>query len=307
MSRRMRITLFTTLLALVAAPAAAQSDAYRYAVSYVQGGDTTAAEAVQGLEYTMLAAPGDGATPDNAWYYMGPALDHQVREAEPDAVGLVHFPWPHTRSQSGDTLVTDQGDTLVYQRFDVRLEPGDEERPVAGRTARRYDLHASIVKTLVGASRTDSLSVEGTYWVLEDVPFTWAPFAIYGTTALPAMDPRLRDVLREKLDGAGLPGRMKTRIVYEVRRPSGPGGSTQERETWIGELTPATPPPAPSGLVVSQDFLDELDTRMKEGPGPFCASMQKGTPDFVARELEPAAADSFMARLKELCARAGGS
>lgn len=197
------------------------------------------------------------------------------------------------RDGPGGTLVgswPDPGDDVSYGPVVVEVRRGDRDAAVAGREATHYVLEAELLRRQPG--RDHHYRITSELWVLEDLPFTWAPFGRY-TTSLPSYDPRLREAMEKELERLGLVARAVTTVDFELLdeddTPGDPSnaGSTSVKAFEISNLTRAPAPERPAGPVVAAEFMDRLGRAVMADPAGTCARATAGEMLEVIREGVP--------------------
>jgi len=215
-------------------------------------------------------------------------------------MGLFLPRWDLSRSASEESRWTSYGDTVKYKTFQVTVKPGDDNREIAGFSAKHYVLKADIVERTEGDSADTHTKISSDLWVLEKKPFSWAPYAtpgIYG-------DPRLQVAVYEKLSRLGMVVRAETTYSRQAQDADGkplaePYNGTYL--TWITDLQSAQVPvvnPPESDRAT----LKKLRSAFREDPQGYCKTvLDDGTPDFVARELNVEQQKAFLEALGEQC------
>lgn len=236
--------------------------------------------------------------PELAWLYRA---DFDRPETLGEAALVLHR---NTRVEElGPVLVRGwvDGPAGSYDSVVVRLRRGGDDRQVAGRSAEHYELEAYIERTRPPAGRAERFRVESDVWVLPEVPFSWAPFG-FGTQALPAMLPKLRKELEQRLDELGLVGRAINRVDYTLLQDGQEaGGSQQVIGFEIADLERAEVIPAP-GPMVERGFWTALEQAMLERTGEVCVAAVEGElPADLGPALGEATRSAVLAFVAEGC------
>lgn len=298
------------LLVALAAPVHAQqdADAYQYDIHYATspatgaGGsapepeDARVRHALQGPEVTLLWAQGQEKTMENARF---------ARHEE--VMGMLMPKWSLARSAAEKTGWTALGREIQYDTFDVDFRRGDDDRTIAGRPAKNYVFEAKLTKRVGTSARKQHLAVTANLWVLEDRPFSWAPFAVFGTTGVNA-DPRLQAALAERLAERGTVGRAETNLSLEVlaEDDSVTGGSEQRFYVWIENLKSAEPPRVQKPMV-SQETMRTVESAFKKDPQAFCETVLSGSTPTAAQEtLTEKQQTAFIDSTRAFCERRFG-
>ena len=183
-------------------------------------GDARAQETVEGFEYVLDAVKPDAGSlgdapemfedPTRRIVEQGPEFTlmwiadrERTLEAASFARGETRMglfvPYRDLDRPSSDPDGwTSYGDPLEYDRFEVELVRGDDDRTVAGAPAAHYRLTADIVVREEGESAFSRSTLTSDVWIHEDAPFTSAPLSVDRAYA----DPRLQAILAAADEGA---------------------------------------------------------------------------------------------------------
>lgn len=262
------------VVALLFASAAAAQEAYTYQVRDVEGGYRMGGETPSELDVSRDRNPMRVIQgPEFTWVVPEGSTDTLTRE---NAVMILSRNVP-VRPGMGDVVVRGWRTARVarYDSFSVRFDRGDRDRDVAGRTAHHYRLEAHIRRTSSVDGSYQRLEYDADFWVLPDVPHSWAPFG-FGTQSLPTLAPRLRDTLDAHLAELGLVGRAVIHMDFAmVQDGEEAGGSRQTTAFLVSDIERVDPPPAP-GPAVDQSVMDSLEQRLLQDPGATCATAAEG-------------------------------
>lgn len=292
LSFRFAILSLTALMLAQAAPVHAQQDAeaYEYDVHYATspatGAGVTPSEpedvairhALQGPGMALLWNEEEKRTPENA---------RLARHEE--VLGLFMPKWSIARSASEATGWTAVGRAIQYDRFLVDFRRGDDDRTVAGHPATHYVFEAHITRQVEGSARKQRYATTTDVWVLEDRPFSWVPFAVFGTTGVNA-DPRLQVALAERLAERGMVARAETRLSFEMLPEDGTAngaGSEQRFLVWVEGVKPAAPPQL-EAPVATWEAAEAFQKAVGDNPQAFCKAVLEGSTPAVVREAFPA-------------------
>lgn len=215
-------------------------------------------------------------------------------------MGLFLPRWDLSRSASEDNGWKSYGDTVNYRTFKVSVKRGDGNREVAGFPAKHYVLNADIVERTEGDSADSHTKISSDLWVLEDKPFSWAPYStpgIYG-------DPRLQVAVYEKLSKLGMVVRAETTYSRQAQDENGKALAQPYNGTfltWVSDLEPAQVPVA-NPPKSDRDTLKALRKAFREDPQGYCKTvLNGGTPDFVAQRLGADQQRAFLEALGGQC------
>ena len=209
--------------------------------------------------------------PDVAWVV--PRGRELTRE---HAAMILHDDAP-VNAGTGDLLVRgwERTDAARRDGFSMTLERGDEDRQVAGRAAEHHVLRARVERTGSLDGSRQRYDIEADFWILPGLPHGWAPFGA-GSRSLPALLPRLRDALGERLDELGLVGRAVIRLELTMQENDGPPTRSARTTVFeVSDIARAERPPAP-GPVVDRSVLESVERTLIEDPGPLCRSIADG-------------------------------
>ena len=245
----------------------------------------------QGPEHTLMWPSEDKGSLDRARFARGERR-----------FGLFVPYWSEEQSASDTSGWTSYGRPVEYKTFDFQVTRGEEDREIAGQAARHYFIEAEIVSKTGSDPAYERMSLSSDVWVLEDKPFSVAPFATAGAYE----DPRLTVALVERLSELGMVARVETR---HTTQPQEDDGSTlgHAREgahlAWISDLGSASVPDV-EVAVASGALVDELRGALRENSDSACAAAMKGeTPDFARELLDDQQQQAFLNYLEERCAQ----
>lgn len=249
---------------LLAAPAPAQEAAdaprtFRYSmeVTAPQASAPATWHAFQGPEGAALVPPNRRAEPGEAWAIFHEARTggrpYQVRREDRRLIPVWH---PDEEYRPGVEVESGQA-ILSLRELEWELIRGSSDRRIAGRPTEHHVFTASVMVELrpgpgLGGLGTDSARVvtRTDLWIDPSLPFSWAPFATWGSRALslgqPVADDHLRREVGPRLREMGLPLRMETRLTY---RPFGDPdfafGQNARTRVRVTEVQPVEPPAVP--------------------------------------------------------------
>lgn len=237
------------------------------------GEDRTPEQVVQGSGVTLRGPAGRPLTWDSATLRM---VDGAPVAEGPG--GTLVKRWPEPRGE--------------YSYGAVRAEArrGERDATVAGREAAHWVLEAELVRD--HPERTHRYRITSHLWILEELPFSWAPFGAH-TTSVPAYDPRLREAMTAELEGLGLVARAVTVVEFELVPAGGTAGerrsagSTSVRAFEIAALERGPAPGGPPGPVVDAAFPTALEAAVMGRPAATCAAADAGEAPAVVREHVP--------------------
>lgn len=233
--------------------------------------------------------------------YQGPTLTWIVPEGDSvalrNAVMILDRNAP-LRPGPDDIMVRGwQEPTAPFDTFDLDLARGSLDRRVAGRPARHYRLHATLWNSGPGATVGQRLAFTAHFWVLVDVPHSWAPFG-FGARALTSLAPAFRDALDRELADLGLVAMAVTRSEYTEDRDRAP--SVRVQAFTITAIEASDPPP-PVGPVIDHSVLTGLDRRVRRAPGATCTAVAAGELPDEVRGVEEGARRAVLARVNDRC------
>lgn len=269
-----RLALFATVAILLGGAPLDAQEAYTYTVRDGGGG------------YGIGAGAGD-AVPELDLYdgravrvVQGPELTWVVEEGDPFTVRDAEFVLHHNvpvMEGSGALLLRGWRPARIerYDTFAVSLTRGGRDRDVAGRTAHHYVMRALVERVGPYDEAGQRFRLEGHFWIIPEVPFTWAPFGL-GARSLPILLPRLRDELEPRLGELGLVARAVTRTEFTMLRDGlAPAGSEQVSGFEIFGLERTHAPPAP-GPIVDRSIVDAAQRLAVSHPGRVCEGAADG-------------------------------
>lgn len=262
---RAAATAATAAMALLlASPAAAQEAApapetFRYSMEVSTPGASapTVWHVFQGPEGASLIPPSRRAEPGEAWAIVHRARTggrpYQVRREDRRLIPV----WNPEEEYRPGVEVGSGLAILTLRELKWELIRGSSDRRIAGRPTEHYVLTATLEVGLRPAPGLEGLGTDSArvvtrtdLWVDPSLPFSWAPFAAWGSRALslgePVADEHLRREAEPRLRELGLPLQMDTRLTH---RSSGDldfafGQNTRTRVR-VTELQPAGPPAVP--------------------------------------------------------------
>ncbi|MFW5946874.1 MAG: hypothetical protein ACOCUW_00165, partial [Gemmatimonadota bacterium] len=223
-----KVALLSAGLVSVAGAASAQA-AYSYVVRPLEAsssGDRVPLRVVQGPEVTWVVPEGGPLTLASAVAVL--------RDNAPVVAG------------PGSLLVRgwERAPAAAYDTLSVELIRGVRDRPLAGRTADHYVLRALVERRDSPGGLPRRHRVTADFWILSDVPFTWAPFAASGW--LPRRFPHLREELEPRLSELGLVGRAEIRVEESLLLGGQPLGGDREAAAFeVSDLRRMEAPPVP--------------------------------------------------------------
>lgn len=195
------------------------------------------------------------------------------------------------------------GRPLRYDRFEIGITRGGDDRRIEGRDARHYTLDAEIIFREGENPNGMRHLLESDIWVLPSLPYSEIPFSVSRAYA----DPRLAAALEESLGGLGMIARVHS--SYSQQPVDETGALVGQERTgnhmaWItglqqGGIQDIAPP------VVDEAVFDSLRQASRAQPQKDCATiLAGGTPGFVSDGLDEAAHPAFLAALAESCGKA---
>lgn len=260
--RRLAALALLSLLALVLAAigrAQQATETLRYRVEVTTPGASGPAvwHVYHGPEGAALVPPAQPPHPLNAWAIVENGAGAEPLMVQADQEQLVPA-WTAESEYSPGATVEGQSATLVLRDLNWEMIRGSSDRRVAGRPTRHYVVTASM-KVLARPSRAfenlgpDSTLVTGRtdLWVDPSRPFSWAPFALWGSRALsleqPVADAHLRRQLGPELAGLGFPLRMQVRLTYrEYGDADFTFGNDARTQVVVTDLQPVESPAVPA-------------------------------------------------------------
>ncbi|MFO7894896.1 MAG: hypothetical protein R6U63_14275 [Longimicrobiales bacterium] len=262
------------VVALLSASAAAAQEAYTYQVRDAGGGYRMGGEAPREFDFSRDRSPVRVIQgPEFTWVVPEGRVDTLTRE---NAVMILSRNVP-VRPGMGDVVVRGWRPARVarYDSFSVHFDRGDRDREVAGRTAHHYRLEAHIRRTSSVDGSDQRFEYDADFWVLPDVPHSWAPFG-FGTQSLPVLAPRLRDTLNTRLGELGLVGHAVIHMDFAMFQDGEEAdGSRQTTAFLVSDIERVDPPPAP-GHAVDQSVMDHLEQRLLQDPAATCTAAAEG-------------------------------
>lgn len=295
---------------LLPRPAAAQAggEALRYELRDADGPATQALTA-GAEEATPLPDVSEDRTPEQVIQAEGLALRGSLEGT---------LTWESaTLRMLGDAPVRDgPGGTLMqkwpeirgeatYETVETSVRRGDRDGTIAGREAAHHVLEARLLRH--GERRSHHYRITADLWVLEDLPFSWAPFGAH-STSLPAYDPRLRDAMKAELEELGLVARAVVVVDFELLSegdtPGDPSnaGSKSVKAFEIANLERVPAPERPDAPLVDAGFPDRLQAAVMERPGAVCRGAAAGeAPAVVAEEVPEGGRDGIVSWLARMC------
>lgn len=211
---------------------------------------------VQGPDVASIFSPaGDARDLESAWGVTGPAVGGRPWLVKNDRKTLVPL-WEDGPAYRPGVAASRGQSRVVLRGLDYRFRRGRSDREVEGRRAQHWVVEADVrvVFQPRGLGRglgSDSAEVRlrTDLWFLRDVPFSWAPLAPTGVTALSVgigpLARTLRDDLEPHFRRLGLPVITETSQRWEpfgrpdVAMPSGGWGRSR-----VQGLEAAAPPAA---------------------------------------------------------------
>ncbi|MGM0516087.1 MAG: hypothetical protein ACQER6_00640 [Pseudomonadota bacterium] len=215
-------------------------------------------------------------------------------------MGLTVPHWDLDKSPGDKSGWTSYGKAIDYEVFDVEIERGEKDRPIAGSTASHYRLNASVVSKDERSMVPTRQTLESDLWVHEDKPFGFAPFATQGMYG----DPRLSAALRERLGDLGLVVRVESRHTSQPIDENGePLRDPREdgHVAWVSDLEPAPVPQIDLPRIDPTTFR-ELRRISREQSDSICKTVDAGkTPAVFRRRLDDEQLAAFMPAVREQC------
>lgn len=296
-ARSLATTALVVSAACLTAPPATAQDAFTYLVRDASGPYRSGAESpteldvsadgdpmqvVQGPEITWVVPEGESLTLDNATMILS-----DNAPVSPGIADLMIRGWRPAEVASWDS-------------FSVALTRGDRDREVAGRPARHYVLESYIQRTGAVAGNEQRYTFDADLWILPDVPHSWAPFG-FGTQSLPALVPRLREALDERLGELGLVGRAVIRMDFALLDGGRvTGGSEQTMAFEIFGLESTDPPRSP-GIVIDRSVMTAVEDGLMEDPATMCTAVAAGELPAGLGDVPEAARGTVMATINDGC------
>lgn len=315
-ARSVLVPMVVTAAALATAPSAAAQEtgeALRYELRTADGpatqaltpgateepdvpdvsADRTPTEVIQAPGVTLVGPLGEELTWESSHLRM---VDNAPVREGPG--GTLVERWPEPRGE------------VTYGPVMVQTRRGGRDAAVAGREATHYVLEAELLRRHPG--RDHHYRITSELWVLEDLPFTWAPFGT-GSTSLPSYDPRLREAMERELERLGLVARAVTTVDFELLddedTPGDPSnaGSTSVKAFEIANITRVPAPERPAAPVLSGGFVDRLERAMMTDPAGTCARATAGEMLEVVREGVPSShREAVLSQVATGCEKAPG-
>jgi|GEM_PF-1636585 len=252
----------------------------------------TTEHVLQGPEHTLIWRDRvSERTVDNASFALG---ERQM--------GLYIPYWPQDKPASDASGWEEYGDKITYGNFNVKVEPGEEKREIAGGMAQHYVLTADYTRQLERDPADVRHQLSADLWILTDKPFSFAPFHTAGAYE----DPRFDAALVAELSKLGMVARSDTRHSSVVVDEDGQEiGSKHEGTwtTWIDDLKPAEVPvlDMPVG---DEATLQVLQDEFRKQPDETCQTVIAGsTPDFIVQNLNSAQQTAVVEDLLRSCKR----
>jgi hypothetical protein len=195
---------------------------------------------------------------------------------------------------------TSYGDPLEYERFDVELTRGDQDRTIAGAPAAHYRLAADVIAREEGDGAYMQSVLTSDVWIREDAPFSSAPLSVDRAYA----DPRLQAALAEALGELGMIVRIQSQYRNQARSEEGEALGYPHEGThlaWASEIEPASVR-AVDVPIVSETTWEALRDAARENREAACeTALAGGAPDFVETLLDADQREAFLPHLRERC------
>jgi hypothetical protein len=269
-----------------------EADFERVPLDY-DGGVTRYVE--QGPEFTAMwnaRSAGGRADPERATFARGERR-----------MGVFVPRWDFDRPWTEAEGWTSYGKNLSYDRFQISLSRGHDDRTIGGREAQHHVLETEIVSRTEGESAAVKEVLTSDLWILPDLPYSTAPFAVDGIYG----DPRLKAAMEAEIGALGMVARVHSTYSRQAVDETGEALNAPYEDThmaWISDLEPADVTPIDLA-VVSEPTMAELRAASRKKPRESCGViLDGGTPAFVADRLPPEAHEPFVAALAETCRRA---
>lgn len=217
-------------------------------------------------------------------------------------MGLYIPHWLQGKSASDATGWDEFGDKLTYTSFNVKVEPGEGQRDIAGGTAQHYVLTADFTRQLERDPSAVRNQMQSDLWIVSDKPFSWAPFHTSGAYS----DPRFAAAAIAKLEKLGMVVRSDARYWSVAVDAGGQEVGTKHEgtwTTWIADLEPAAVPVVnmPTG---DRATLQALQDGFRKQPDATCNAVMAGeTPSFIAQDLKSEQQAAVIKDLRKSCKR----
>lgn len=296
------------VILLLPRAAAAQAEAVRYELRYAAPSATQALTFGAQEEMPVPDVSGD-RTPeqvvqDGGLALRGP-LDGTLTWKSANLRMLAGAP---VRDGPAGTLVRNWPEVrgeVTYETVEASVRRGARDDTIAGREAAHHVLEARLLRH--HERRSHHYRITAHLWVLEDLPFSWAPFGA-NSNSLPGYDPRLREAMAAELEELGLVARAVTRVDHELLSegdtagdPS-TGGSRTARAFEIADLARVPAPERPDAPVVHADFPGRLEAALLDRPGEICRGAAAGeAPALVEEEVSEGHRAGIVSWLAEIC------
>lgn len=295
----------------VDAAAAQEGEAYRYELRNAGGpavqaltegaeekppvpdvsGDRTPQQVLQGPGITLVGPLGEELT----WESAQTRLMDNARVMSGGAGGTLIKSWPELRVE------------VDYETLRVDVRRGNDDATVAGRDAKHYVMEAELLRRHPEGRKDQRFLITSQLWVLEDLPFSWAPFGVL-SDALPSYDSRLRAAMEEELAELGLVARAVTTVGFEVLGPDDApgdpsnGGSTQVKAFEIANISRTSAPVGPDAPVVTKAFTRRLERALTQRPAEMCGQLVAGEiPDVIRKGIPEADRAGVVSSLAAHC------
>ncbi|KAA3638133.1 MAG: hypothetical protein DWP95_13290 [Proteobacteria bacterium] len=215
-------------------------------------------------------------------------------------MGLYIPYWPQDKSASDASGWEEYGDKITYGNFNVKVEPGEEKREIAGGMAQHYVLTADYTRQLQRDPVDVRYQLSADLWILTDKPFSFAPFHTAGAYE----DPRFDAALVAELSELGMVARCDTRHSSVVVDANGQEiGSKHEGTwtTWIVDLKTAEVPVL-NMPVGDQKTLKVLQNEFRKQADDTCKAVMAGaTPGFIQQNLNSEQQAAVVTDLLQSC------
>lgn len=299
--RRWLLALAVVMLPSSMALAEGSTDGYRYVLHSASPGPgaLNAAPATfdrvtqrwiaQRPGQSLMFRSGTGQDPERATLALGERR-----------MGLMVPHWDLDKSPDDESGWTSYGKTIEYQVFDLEIERGEKDRPIAGQTASHYRLNAAIVSKDERAMVATRQTLNSDLWVHAGKPFGFAPFAIQGMYG----DPRLSAALLERLGDLGMVVRVESRHSSQPLDEHGePLRDPREdgHVAWVTDLRDAPVPVVDLPRVGPATFR-ELRRISREKAETICDTAETGgVPEVFRTRLDDRQLHAFMPAVREQC------
>lgn len=229
---------------------------YRVAVRPDSASRVAVWRVIQGPDAASIFSPaGEASDLQAAWGVTGPAVGGRPWLVKNDRKALVPL-WPDGPTYRPGVASSRGQSRVVLRGLDHRFRRGRSDREVGGRRAQHWVVEAEVRVVFeprgfgrrLGSDSAD-VHLRSDFWFLRDVPFSWAPLAPTGVSALSVGIGPLARTLREDLEPhfrrLGLPVITETTERWEAfGRPDVAMPSGGWRRARVQDLEPAAPPAA---------------------------------------------------------------